>query len=386
MIPFVLVPTFVQELTGSELMVGVMSALRVLAITLPQAWAASVLVARPRKKPLLAWSSIGGRLPVLFLALATLLWAGNAPWAVVAVLTLAVASFFTSEGLNSISWPDLVGKVIPAHIRGRFLGLGQLLSSLGALGAGYAVRLILSEQGPAYPLNWTIIFGLGFVGLILSVVATLFVREEPGKTTDTTVSVRRSIAGMAQCLREDARLRRAVLAQLAMGLAASTFPFFIIRAGQLLSQDGEITGTFLMIQNVGGILAALICGYLIDRTGSRIAVRVSTSMQCLALSAAIAANYFLVPQVLYGVAFLLLGFVVGSSWWTFSAYLLEIASDEQRPTYLAAYGILTSSPVFLGSLAVGSVFARVQPEALFAVALSVSLVGLSIAWSMAPGR
>ena len=63
--PFVVVPAFVQEFTGSELMVGVLSALRVLMITLPQMWAASVLVARPLKKPLLVWSSIGGRLPVL---------------------------------------------------------------------------------------------------------------------------------------------------------------------------------------------------------------------------------------------------------------------------------------------------------------------------------
>ena len=52
--PFVVLPAFVQELTGSELVVGALSAVRVLMIALPQVWAASVLTARPRKKPLLA--------------------------------------------------------------------------------------------------------------------------------------------------------------------------------------------------------------------------------------------------------------------------------------------------------------------------------------------
>jgi MFS family permease len=109
-------------------------------------------------------------------------------------------------------------------------------------------------------------------------------------------------------------------------------------------------------------------------------------MQCIALLAVTVARVTGAPQALYSLAFLLLGFVVGSSWWSYGAYLLEIASDEQRPTYLAAYGILTGSPVFVGSIAVGSVFALLVPEAIFAVALGISLVGLRIAWSMGHGR
>ena len=69
--PFVVVPAFVKQFTGSDLMVGVLAALRVLTISLPQLWAASVLVARPRKRPLLIASSIGGRLPIAVLAVAT---------------------------------------------------------------------------------------------------------------------------------------------------------------------------------------------------------------------------------------------------------------------------------------------------------------------------
>ena len=39
--PLVVVPSFVNEFTGSELLVGVLAALRVLFITVPQIWAAS---------------------------------------------------------------------------------------------------------------------------------------------------------------------------------------------------------------------------------------------------------------------------------------------------------------------------------------------------------
>lgn len=101
--PTVVIPSFVQELTGSTIAVGLLAALRILMLTLPQLWAASYLVGKPRKKPLLVWSSVGGRVPLLLLALATLFWAQRAAWLVAALLGLTFAAFYTSEGLNSIS-------------------------------------------------------------------------------------------------------------------------------------------------------------------------------------------------------------------------------------------------------------------------------------------
>jgi hypothetical protein len=136
--PLVVVPAFVEEFTGSGLLVGVLAALRMLFITVPQLWAASVLEVQPKMKPLLVWSSIGGRLPVLLLALSVLLWAETQIWLVILILAVSVMLFFTSEGLNSVSWPALVGKVVPEDFRGRFFGIGQLLASFGAAATGHS--------------------------------------------------------------------------------------------------------------------------------------------------------------------------------------------------------------------------------------------------------
>ena len=57
--PLVVVPAFVNEFTGSELLIGALAALRVLMVTVPQIWAASLLEAQPRMKPRLMWSSFG---------------------------------------------------------------------------------------------------------------------------------------------------------------------------------------------------------------------------------------------------------------------------------------------------------------------------------------
>ena len=383
--PLVVVPTFVHQFTGSNLMVGVLAALRVLAITLPQLWAASVLVARPYKRPLLVWSSIGGRLPIAALAVVTALWAGTSPWWVVGVLGLTVVAFYTSEGLNSISWPALVGKVIPAEIRGRFLGFGQLFTSLVALGAGYVVRLLLDRGGAADPARWAMLFGLGLVGLGLSVVSMLFVREEPDRNLAPGVDMGRSLRAMAGYLRTERWLRRLVAVQLVLGTAAATFSFFVGRARELIPGSDRLIGLFLIVQNLGGAAAAVICGQLIDRVGSWLAIRVVAVVQVVALLAALLAALVGAPLACYVGAFALLGFVSGSSWWSFSAYLLDMASDEERPIYLAVSGVLTS-PTFLSSILVGGLVELLAAAVVFAAALLLSVAGVFLAWAIPRSR
>jgi MFS family permease len=389
--PFVVVPAFVKQFTGSDLMVGVLAALRVLTISLPQLWAASVLMARPRKRPLLMASSIGGRLPIAVLAVSTLLWAARWPWLVVAVLGLAVAAFYTSEGLNSVSWPALVGKVIPDEIRGRFLGFGQLFSSLAAIGAGYVVRTVLGQGLWSEPQRWAALYGCGFVALMLSVGSMFFIREQAEVVVSSKVDLGASIRAMVGFVRTSAWLRRFVTTQFVLGTAAATFSFFVVRARQLIPSGGpgggsdQLLGLFVILQNLGGVAAALVCGQLIDRVGSWLAIRVVAVVQVAALATAILGGVPGAPQGFYLVAFLLLGFVGGSSWWSQSAYLLEMATDEQRPIYLAASGVL-NSPTFLSAILVGAALEFWVAEAVFGVALALSAVAAALAWSLPRSR
>jgi hypothetical protein len=86
-------------------------------------------------------------------------------------------------------------------------------------------------------------------------------------------------------------------------------------------------------------------------------------------------------QVFYVGAFALLGFVGASSWWSFSAYLLDMAGDEQRPIYLAVSGVLTS-PLFLSSILVGGLFELMAGEVVFGAALALSVAGTVLAWAI----
>ncbi len=379
--PTVVVPAFVKDLTGSEFMVGLLSAIRLTMITLPSLLAASVLSVQRRNKPLLVWASIGGRVPVLLLAGVTFLLAGRTPWMVVGALAATVALFYASEGMNSISWPAVIGKVIPAGMRGRLMGTGQLLSSVAGLGSGALVRLILGRADLPSSTRWAMIFCCAFVGFLLSWIAITLIHEEPGEVTATRVDMRSILRTMWGQLRADVRLRRVVAVQLLLGIAAAVYPFFVVRAQDLVADSDAQLGIYLILQNLGGGLAALICGQLVDHVGSWSAIRLQAVVPGLALLAVILARVLGLAQPFYLLAFFLLGFTT-SSWWSFTAYLLDLAPPAQQPTYLAASGIL-NSPTVISSLLVGGLFAVVGAENLFAIALALSLVGMVLAFRLA---
>ena len=383
--PTVVVPVFVKELTGNDLMVGVFSAIRVLTISLPGLWAASFLHTQPRKKPLLVWSSFGGRIPVLFMSVATLLWADRAPWLVVILMAISVGLFFTSEGLNGISWPDVVGKVLPSDIRGRFLGTSQLVASIVGLGSGVLVRLILGHTAWAASTRWALIFACAFAGFALSFGALASIHEEPDDKIPSPPDLRASLHNMGAYLREDPSLRRVVAVQLLLASASTSFPFFAVRAVELLPGGNAMVGTFLILQSLGGILAAPLWGYLIDRVGSWLAIRLGAAAYAMALGGVLVGALLGAPAPFYLLAFFLLGVISSTSWWAFTSYLLDLATPDRRATYLATSSILTS-PTIVTALAAGLFFKVMGPEWLFAVGLLLALVALGLAWSLARVR
>ena len=383
---YTVIPTFIKTTVGSTVLIGALSAIRVLALNLPQILAASVLATQRRKKPFLVWSSTVGRLPLLGLALVTLLWMRSAPWLAVGALVLAAIPFLVSEALNGITWPALIGKVVPDKVRGRFFGLGQILSSLGAMGSGILMRQILGAGGWSDTTRWATIFGFAFVGTMLSVVSMLFIREQAeDRPAADRLDIMKSVRAMIVYVRSDSCLRNVVLGQIVLNIAIAAFPFFVVRAREILPGGDAMIGWFVVLQNLGGMIGALVCGTLIDHIGGRTALRACAVAETLSLLAAAAVAVLPVPQILYPLAFFLVGFTIGSMWWSFTSYLLDIATDEQRPVYLAASGIL-NSPTFIFSFIVGGLFQIVLPEAVLAGAAAVSLTGLVIVWRLPKRR
>ena len=136
-----------------------------------------------------------------------------------------------------------------------------------------------------------------------------------------------------------------------------------------------------MLQSIGSAVAAVVGGFLVDKVGSWAAIRATALVEMAALAAATLAGYGTTPLPLYLIAFFLVGYVHGASWWSFSAFLLDLTTEERRPIYLATNGILASVTV-LNPVIVGALFGVVRPEIVFGGAGILALVGIALTRSL----
>ena len=133
---------------------------------LPQLFLAKHLEGKNRRLPLVLKLGAIDRLPFLLLAVAALfILKLDRNIAIILFFVIYVIKTF-SGGLGALPWQELIATVIPVSHRGRYWGLSMILGKLmGLIGAVITGFLLTSI---AYPSNYAIMFGLGFVGVSIS--------------------------------------------------------------------------------------------------------------------------------------------------------------------------------------------------------------------------
>ena len=172
-------PSFIGMLTDSTLMVGLASGLTSGAWLLPQIFVASLIARVPRKKPLMVRAAWASRPSMVLLALVTLLFARTLPTLVLIATLFIITVFFVLDAMVSIPWFDIMARAFPHRIRGRIIGIAQIVGGLGGVGAGILVRRILSEDSPlGFPANYALLFGLSGIVFLMGAARGTYVKSK----------------------------------------------------------------------------------------------------------------------------------------------------------------------------------------------------------------
>src|SRR5262249_32117568 len=161
-----ILPAFAEYLGAPNVVIGAIPAVMTLGWFMPSLFAASHTETLERKLPFVVRHTVWERVPFVVLALAAFFLADRAPALTLVVMLLVVTGV---GGVLMPAWMDVIGRVIPTTLRGRFFGFANLAASAGGLAASVVTASILAAV-PA-PAS----FGLCFVGtsgcLALSFIA-----------------------------------------------------------------------------------------------------------------------------------------------------------------------------------------------------------------------
>ncbi len=377
-------PSFIVQLTSSEVIVGLVNGLTSGAWLLPQLFVASAIAHRPRKKPLVVRGMWFSRPILLLMALGVWLWASTAPGLALGVVIGSLVLFFVGDAIVAVPWFDLLARGLPPHRRGRIMGIGQILGGLGGIAAGMFIRYVLSDKSPwRFPTNFAFLFSIGAGLFIIDalVVGSIYEPESSTIRKQEPVSVRQVLGSLPTILRQDRGFLALIAVRLLGGFVGVASSFYILYATRQLGLPAEDTGLLVSTQVVGTMVAGLMLGIVQDRWGPLVHMRLSMVIAAfpplLSLLAGVAAGYPQGVLYLYLAIYFCLGLYMGSMGWPAFNWIMEYASEERRPLYLGLLNTLGALNMVAPALG-GWTVRALSYVAVFVVALCFALASLAL--------
>jgi MFS family permease len=375
--PDTILPVFLSNLTGSNILIGLSSALigRLGGISgvLPQLFVASKIETRVHKKPLLDIAITIRALCWGLLALSTYFFAVTHPKLALLLFFILLTVFTFMGGVAEIPFMDIFGKAIPPTLRGKFFGYRQLLGGIVAIGSAFIAKNILGNQALKFPNNFALLFLLAFIFISISYIGLGSVKEPEEETHKNHLPFKSFLKKALLLFKQNSNYKYFLLTQIFLGSSGLAFPFYVLYARNVLEVNLQMVGFFLAAQMLGSSVSNFFWAYLSDSRGNKSVLQLTALIAVIIPLLAV-----IIPASLSG-CFILIFLFIG----IFSAgygigrtnFLLDIAPTKDRPTYISLNGTLTF-PIAIYPLLGGILLQKVSHISLFMITILGILGGI----------
>lgn len=312
---------------------GLINGGKQLALTLPQVIFGSFADSFGKKRIIIAGRILCG---VVLTALAFV----NAPiylFALIIAVCVAIS-------MATPAWGSLIGDYAGELRRGTIIGRINSVTQIGGFTAMIVALIITFNQtGPMTMSSFTPLLLLASASSFISAILVSFTKEKP------PAGGRRHFEFAA--LVEDKDLRRFLTVSFIFGVGAATsMPFFsYITVGKLNMSIWQIAAT--AVANLAfNVVSQRMFGRILDRVGRRPVIvfsRVAMVSSCLVYAFATSWLHIVAVEAFIGVA--LAAWSSGQS-----TYIIDLAPQKLRATYLAASMTAVGVSNFLGSYVMGT--------------------------------
>lgn len=338
---------YATRIGASEFQIGILGAIAAvvsLFFTIP----ATRWIEQREIKGAVFWSSIVYRIGFFFFI--PLPWLLSQPNQVLALMLLSFVMGIPLTGL-SVGFSSLFAEAVPSDFRAYFAGARNVVMAISFMLSSLLCGYLLSSI--SFPLNYQIVFAIGFVGAMMSSFHLYQIKVHPSENSAPKIVLRTKKTGFsfrhyfrADILRTPYFVTLLLFSafHIAQFLAIPLFPIYFVR--NLNLSDNELgigTALFYLAMLIGSTQMHHLVGNFGNKkiTGFGV-VGLAVYPILLALSSNVW-HY-------YGISFL------GGYAWSYVGgtslnYILERCPQNDRPAHLAWYNLILNASVLVGSLA-----------------------------------
>jgi MFS family permease len=265
------------------------------------------------------------------------------------LIAISVPSTFFSAGFS-----PLLADIVPERDRARVFANRNIIASAGValltLAAGRWLEGAAQTRWAAFPVNYQILYIVGFLGSMVSMAYLLRIRVPASKVIRGQPRPRTGKPSMAQLkfmFRENRDFVRIVLNTLVFDLGAWLVgPLYIILFVRELGASDSWIGLNSTLANVG-----VVVGYALWRRWIRKLGYSRTLLISIPLGASYAFLVALFPNLtlilVWGILINLINPGINLSHFNI---LLKLCPDERRASYIAIYATVMNAGAFVGPM------------------------------------
>ena len=379
--PGMVLSAFFLKLTNSTLFATIPMALRQIGWLWPQLIVSNVAEARERKMPFYVIPSTLRLILLALISFFTYMLGANQPGLLIVIFSVLYFAHSSCSGVCGIAFWDIIGKTIPANKRGRFMALRGFLGGILGFASGFYVRYILSADGPVFPHNYAYLFITAAIFQAGTSLSFALVREPPSAVKERVPFKEHLLQGM-RIFKIDKDYRLLLKVRILNSLSMLGGIVFIPYAIKQLGMPESSVGILIVISACFALPANFLWSYIGDNYGNRLLLLISTGIYLLVPAIAFA-SYYVNPIPLhipflngydlrimtFVLAFVISGLALRGRGIGDLNYLLELAPEDKRPSYLAFMSVLLAPTVFV-PLVAGVIAELISFQASFALSFA----------------
>lgn len=292
----------------------------------------------------------------------------TASWVILGLLMV----YSLTRGVASVSFQDVLGKTVDKGVRGRLLANRGTLGGALAIGVGLFLSRDTGEELSVQAIGW--LLAAGGVCWLLAGSLYALTREEPGATEGGRDPLGEFGAGFTIMRRYPAFQRYLVARGLLLSVEIAA-PFYVLLGQDAIGTEASALGAMLTAVAVANTFGSAFWGRYVDAS----ARSVQTWGGLLGVAAAaFAIGFTFLPEGwqqpwLFAVAFLLLGFSEAGVRLGRKTWIVDVAPEGDRATWVAFANTL------IGLITLGAGLLGLIAQAFGPVVMMATLGGLALA-------
>lgn len=326
------IPWLLAAIGAPAFLTGLVVPIREAGSLIPQLFVAGFIRPYAYRKWFWVWGSVLEGAAVIAIAAVALTLSGTAGgWITIALLVV----FSLSRGVVSVASKDVLGKTVSKNRRGTLMGYAGAVAGLATMFVGLYTKARGSQTGQE-----GFFFGLLLAaGILWFLAAFVFstIKETPGATGGGGNAISKALSSLS-LLKTDSEFRHFVITRTLLLSTALSFPFYAVMSRENLGAGLGGFGLLIIAGGLGDTLSAPIWGRLADKS-SRL-VMVWAALITAGLGAVLFAVTFIeiadsVREYMFALFFLIMGIAHGGARLGRKTYLIDMATPETRPAYVA---------------------------------------------------